>query len=269
MRYVHRLAAVRRDNPNIPRVALAAVTVGDPFHVGRPRKIAAAHSAPLRPRNVDDPARFSRRKRQNVKAALFASHPKSELLPVRRDTHTGNVLISFPKKSGFERGQIQLVEPRAEIPIGGEIKLLAIFGPGKIRIVPRPIGQPARQIRIAAGHPFWLVDRNRPNVSSQAEREGFAVGRWFRLVDSGCEFFPATGSLLFIARHENRNLLRLLFAIFQQPKIRFVFEGNIGRFACDTRKPHRAPCERRQRPGIRVQVVEPEIGCAPRVVDDA
>ena len=175
--HVLRLAARRRDDPDVPRLALALARVGNPLHVRRPREIPAARRAPVRARQVDHALRRAVRQREGEEAALAARDPKREVLAVRAQRQPRDFLRARPERLHRERGQIHFVDAGVELAVGGEIELLPVARPSEVGVVANPLRQPPRELLAAARDALGLLHRHRPNVAAQAERERLAVRR--------------------------------------------------------------------------------------------
>src|ERR1043166_846510 len=265
---VDRVTAFGWNDPNVPGMTFPAMGVSDPAHIGRPCEIAATDAAPLRTGNVNDPARLTGRKGNYIKPTLFAGHPEAELVSIGRDTNPRDVLFAFPEQCRFQRGEIQLVETSAEIAIRCKIEFLAIFGPGEIRIVPDPVGETASEIGIATGDAFGFIDADGPDIASQPKGKGLSIGSRFGLENAGGELFSPASGLFFIAGDHNGDLFRFLLSASQDPNVGIVFEGNIARFGSDTGKTNGATRKGGQLLSVPIQVEEPQIGRAMRVINN-
>src|SRR6266540_340241 len=170
--HVVRFAAVRADDVNVPRPALTAGGIGNPFHVGRPGVIAASVAAELGAGDLDDAVGFASFNGQHVEAALAAGHPDGQALAVGGDGDARNVLVAVPEQPGLAGLDLQLVQARGELAIAGEVELRAVRGPREVRVVAFPIRQTPGELGAAAGHSLGFFGGDGPDFPAQSEREG-------------------------------------------------------------------------------------------------
>src|ERR1043166_1941115 len=89
---------VRRDDPKVPRFALATVRVANPFHVRRPLEITATLIFPLWAGKAEDLFHFPIAERHRVKAAVITGDPEAQRRAVRRNLHFVHVAVALPKR---------------------------------------------------------------------------------------------------------------------------------------------------------------------------
>ena len=179
-----------------------------------------------------------------------------------------DVVGAFPEGFYFQRFDLEVVDAGVELAVGGEEKFFVVGRPAEIGVVAGPIGEAARDVLAAAGNALGLLDGHDPDVAAEAEGKAFAVVGKLGLGHAGGEFFAAAGVLFFIGGDEETDFRGVGRAVFQQPEVRAVLEGEVAAGGRDAWGADGAAGEAGELFGFSVALENPEIRRARGVVGD-